>query len=42
LFTFTIHKGCDKCGEPVKADVYKEELGMCLDCHTAYFDHEGE
>jgi hypothetical protein len=42
LFTFTTYKGCDKCGEPVKADIHAEELGMCVECSNAYFDHEGE
>jgi hypothetical protein len=42
LFTFVAYKGCDKCGEPVKADVHKEELGMCLECSNAYFDHSEE
>ncbi len=40
LFTFTHFKECDKCGEPVKADIHKEELGMCVECSNAYFDHE--
>lgn len=39
-FHFTHYKGCDRCGEPVKASIHAEELGMCLDCHTKYFDHE--
>jgi hypothetical protein len=40
LFTFTHYKGCDKCGEPVLADIHKEELGMCVECSNAYFDHK--
>jgi hypothetical protein len=40
LFTFTHYKGCDKCGEPVKADVHAEELGMCLECSNDYFEHK--
>lgn len=42
LFTFTAHKGCDKCGEPVQADIHAEELGMCIECSNKYFDHEEE
>jgi hypothetical protein len=42
LFTFTHFKDCDKCGEPILADVHKEELGMCVDCSNAYFDHSDE
>jgi len=40
LFTFTAHKDCDKCGEPVVADIHAEELGMCVECSNAYFNHE--
>lgn len=40
LFTFTQYKGCDKCGEPVKADIHTEELGMCVECSNLYFDHD--
>ena len=42
LFTFTHYKDCDKCGEPVLADIHAEELGMCVECSNAYFNHEGE
>jgi hypothetical protein len=42
LFTFTHFKDCDKCGEPILADVHKEELGMCVECSHAYFDHSDE
>ena len=42
LFTFTAYKPCDKCGEPILADIHAEELGMCIECSNAYFDHEGE
>lgn len=38
LFTFTHHRGCDKCGVPVKADVYNEELGFCVQCSNDYFE----
>jgi len=40
LFTFEIYKGCDKCGEPVVKDIHAEELGMCIECSNAYFNHE--
>lgn len=42
LFTFTPCLSCDKCGEPIKKDVYTEELGMCLECSNRYFDHSDE
>ena len=42
LFTFTVYRSCDKCGEPIEKDIHTEELGMCVDCSHAYFDHEGE
>ena len=40
LFTFTAYKPCDKCGEPVDKDIHKEELGMCVECSNAYFEHK--
>lgn len=40
LFTFTILKTCDKCGEPMDKDIHAEELGMCVECSNKYFDHE--
>jgi predicted nucleic acid-binding Zn-ribbon protein len=33
---------CVECGEPVDADIHAEELGFCLDCSNAYFDHSDE
>jgi hypothetical protein len=42
LFTFSILKGCDKCGEPIEKDIHAEELGMCVECSHAYFDHSDE
>jgi hypothetical protein len=39
-FVFIAHKDCNKCGEPIKADVHTEELGMCLECSNKYFDNE--
>jgi hypothetical protein len=43
---FTIAKlpmlPCDKCGEPIQADIHAEELGMCIDCSNRYFNHEDE
>ena len=42
LFTFSHHKGCDKCGEPVQGLIHAEELGMCIECSNAYFTHEDE
>ena len=42
LFTFSHHKGCDKCGEPVQGLIHAEEMGMCIECSNKYFDHEEE
>jgi hypothetical protein len=42
LFTFTVFRSCDKCGEPIEKDIHIEELGMCVDCSNKYFDHEDE
>lgn len=33
---------CDVCGVLIPTPIYTEELGMCVDCSNAYFDHEGE
>ena len=33
---------CDKCETRIPTDIYDEELGMCLECHTAYFNHDDE
>ena len=40
IFSFTHYKGCEKCGEPVKADIHAEELGFCVECQHAYFESE--
>ncbi len=42
LFTFTHYKGCDKCGEPVKADINAEKVGFCVERQHEYFDHSDE
>jgi hypothetical protein len=42
LFTFSHYRECDKCNTPIKADIHTEELGMCVDCSHAYFDHSDE
>lgn len=33
---------CDKCGTLIEADIHAEELGMCVECSNAYFNHEEE
>jgi hypothetical protein len=33
---------CIECATPVATDVHAEELGYCLDCSNAYFDHSDE
>jgi hypothetical protein len=40
LFTFTHYLECEKCNVPVKADIHKEELGMCVECSNDYFDNK--
>ena len=42
IFTFDILKGCDKCGDLIQKDIHAEELGMCIECSNAYFDHSDE
>ena len=39
-FDFIKMLPCDKCGEPVNADIHAEELGMCVECSNKYFDHK--
>jgi hypothetical protein len=33
---------CNVCETPIKTDIHKEELGMCVDCSNKYFDHKDE
>ena len=42
IFTFDILKGCDKCGDLIQKDIHAEELGMCIECSNAYFNHDDE
>jgi len=30
---------CDGCGVELELDVYREELGMCLDCSNRFWSH---
>jgi hypothetical protein len=30
-------KPCDRCGRSVNADIYEEELGMCVGCSWEYY-----
>jgi|14BtaG_2_1085337.scaffolds.fasta_scaffold00617_5 hypothetical protein len=30
---------CDICDDGMPADLYAEEMGMCLECSTAWWDH---
>ena len=39
-FDFEKMLPCEKCGDKVNADIHAEEFGMCVDCHTKYFDHD--
>jgi hypothetical protein len=33
---------CDICGIPIKTDIHKEELGMCIECSNNYYNHDDE
>ena len=33
---------CNDCGEPVDAEIFEEELGMCLECSNDFWGHEGK
>ena len=33
---------CKDCGTAVDHDTWFEELGMCLDCSNAYWNHDDE
>ncbi len=33
---------CKECEELMATDLHEEELGMCVDCSNAYFDHSDE
>jgi hypothetical protein len=35
-------KPCTMCETPVDADIWEEELGMCIECSNDYFTHEDE
>lgn len=31
---------CDRCGVGVEADTHAEEMGFCLECSNAFWDHD--
>jgi hypothetical protein len=33
---------CEHCGTAIDEGIYKEELGLCLECSNKYFTHEDE
>jgi hypothetical protein len=33
---------CIDCSVFIDADIWQEELGMCLDCSNAYWSHDDE
>jgi len=33
-------KPCIYCDAPVQADVWQEELSMCVDCSNKFFEHK--
>lgn len=35
-------KPCKYCDEPIDAEIFEAEMGMCLDCSNAYYDHDHE
>jgi hypothetical protein len=35
-------KPCVFCEIQIDADVWEEELGLCLDCSNDYYDHSDE
>jgi NMD protein affecting ribosome stability and mRNA decay len=39
---FMAEKPCIDCGVMIDADIWHEELGMCVDCSNKYFNHEEE
>lgn len=34
LFTFTVLKSCDVCGEPIHPDAHNGKFGLCIDCSS--------
>ena len=38
----TTYLPCDVCQTPIDADIHAEELGMCLECSDAYYEHNYE
>ena len=35
-------KPCIDCAVLIDADVYVEELGMCIECSNTYWSHDDE
>lgn len=33
-------KPCINCALEIDSDIWEEELGLCLECSNAYFNHE--
>ena len=31
---------CKYCGTLIDAEIHEAELGMCLECSNAYFEHD--
>lgn len=38
----TIMKPCNYCEAPIDPEIHEAELGMCVDCSNAYYDHDHE
>jgi hypothetical protein len=39
-YQWTPTRQCYECPTQVDTDIWFEELGMCIDCSNAYFNHE--
>lgn len=35
-------KPCVNCGVMIDAEIHEEELGMCVECSNAYYNHDCE
>jgi hypothetical protein len=42
MFRVSSWLGCIECGVGVDAEVWVEELGFCIPCQAAYFDHSDD
>lgn len=33
-------KPCKYCETPIDSEIYEAEMGMCLECSNAYYNHD--